>query len=133
MKQHLPAMLAISSLIALASTITAQAADSAAPSQPQTAEAVTPSAEIEEIIITARRREENLQVVPETVNVVTGQEVEKYDVLQFQDIQKLVPGLTLASDTTGYLNTASMRGVSYNETQAVPPTVNFYLNDAPVD
>jgi iron complex outermembrane receptor protein len=133
MKQHLSAMLACSSLIALASTITAHAADSAAPSLQQTAEVATPDEGLEEIIITARRKAENLQDVPETVSVVTAKSLEDFNIFSFQDIQKLVPGLTLSADTTGYLNNVSMRGVTYMETQNLPPTTTIYLNDTPVD
>jgi iron complex outermembrane receptor protein len=129
MKQHRYAMLTSSSILALASAITAHAADGNGP----TSSEGTASDIIEEIIITAERRPERLQDAPVSVDVVTSQDIEKYNVFQFEDIQKLVPGLQLLNVGNGFATTASMRGVTYDENQAVPPTVSFYLNDAPVD
>lgn len=81
-----------------------------------------------EIIVTARRKEENLLDVPESVAVVSAQQVEKYNVLRMTDVQKLIPGLTL-SDSGGYGQNTSMRGITFDQVQALPQTVAFYLND----
>lgn len=86
--------------------------------------------QLEEIIITARRKQENLQDVPETVDVVSSVDVEKYNILTMLDVQKLVPGVTL-TDGHGFDQTASMRGIDYNQVQAARATVAFYLNDVP--
>jgi iron complex outermembrane receptor protein len=107
------------------------AISAAFPSAAQTVPA-TPTAGGEEtlgeIVVTARRRSENLQNVPGTINVVTAQDVQKFNIVTMVDTQKLVPGLSL-SDGGGFAQTASMRGVSYNQIQAAPDTVAFYLND----
>jgi iron complex outermembrane receptor protein len=91
MKQGLPVVLASSSILAFAATTSAHAADSNAPPPSQSAAADT----LEEIVVTALRKEELLQDVSASVDVVTSQELEKYNILQFQDIQKVVPGLQL--------------------------------------
>ncbi|MFC4595760.1 TonB-dependent receptor [Sphingobium tyrosinilyticum] len=83
-----------------------------------------------DIIVTARRRNESLQDVPQTVNAVTGAEVEKLNLTKFEDIESLVPGLTLEGGNDGFTTTASIRGVGYDSTTGAPPTVEFYLNDA---
>jgi iron complex outermembrane receptor protein len=129
MKRRLSAMLACSSIFALASTITAHAAAADAPTPRESVE----SDKLEEVVITAQRKEELLQDAPLSVDVVTSEDIQKYNIINFQDITKVVPGLQLVNAGNGYLTEASMRGVSYNEDQAVPPTVSFYLNDSPVD
>ncbi len=86
---------------------------------------------VEEVIVTARRRDEVLQEVPMTVNVITGEEAEKLNLRKVEDLQFVVPGLTLAEDPIA--PNASMRGVRFDTfASGFNPTVEFYLNDAPV-
>ena len=89
-----------------------------------------PSDALSEIIVTARRKEELLIDVPETVDVVTAETVQKLNILNFQDMQSIVPGLTMNADPGGLNDTVSMRGVTYTiYSQDVLPTVALYLND----
>lgn len=88
---------------------------------------------VEEIVVTARRRDESLQDIPQTVNAVTSESIEKLNLLKFEDVQAVVPGLTLASNNTGFGAAASMRGVSFEAQTLTSPTVEFYLNDAPAE
>ncbi|MDE0006467.1 MAG: TonB-dependent receptor [Rhodospirillaceae bacterium] len=48
---------------------------------------------LEEIVVTATKRTENLQDVPISVGVVTGEFVEKFDIVDLGDFQSYVPGL----------------------------------------
>lgn len=123
-------VLAGSSLLAFASAAGAQTA-STTPEAAHTGENETGMA-LNEIIVTARRRDESLQDVPQTVDAVTAEEIQKLSVLKFEDLSTIVPGLTLASGNTGYNATASMRGVTYNVTSQANPTVALYINDAPI-
>src|SRR5580692_3583679 len=85
---------------------------------------------LSEIIVTARRKEELLIDVPETVDVVTAETVQKLNILNFPDMQSIVPGLTMNADPGGLNDTVSMRGVTYTVySQDVLPTVALYLND----
>ena len=89
---------------------------------------------IGEVIVSARRRSETLQDVPQTVNVVTEKALQDYVIIDFEDISQLVPGLTLEGGTTGYQSSASVRGVRFQiESQASGPTTQFYVNEAPVE
>ncbi len=86
---------------------------------------------VEEVIVTARRRDEMLQEIPMTVNVVTGEEVEKLNLRKVEDLKYVIPGLTLSEDPIA--PNASMRGVRFDTfASGYNPTVEFYLNDAPV-
>src|ERR1700743_2817903 len=117
------------SLLVLASAAT-QAGAAAAASAPAARPGGDPT--LGEIVVTARRRSESLQEVPQTVNAVTADTLQKLSIKQFQDIQAVVPGLALTPSATGFQNTASLRGISFDVTSGAQPTVGFYLNDAPV-
>jgi iron complex outermembrane receptor protein len=113
------------SLLAIAAAVGAQISPSAG------AQATSNEAgeRLEEIIVTARRVAEK-EDVPQTVDVVTADTVQKLNMLNFQDIQSIVPGLTIGVDPGGIDDTVSMRGVSYSIFSHNPlPTVALYLND----
>lgn len=88
---------------------------------------------LEEIVITARRKDESLQDVPQTVNAVSADKFQELNILNFEDMQSVVPGVTLSSESNGYSTTASMRGIDFRVEAQSSASVEFYLNDAPVE
>jgi iron complex outermembrane receptor protein len=70
------------------------------------------STQLKEIIVTAQKREENLQNVPIAVAVVTGSTLDKLGVDSTTDLSIAVPGLYM-TDTFGRL-TMSLRGIGTN-------------------
>jgi iron complex outermembrane recepter protein len=115
-------MLTSASVLALSNTAWGQAAEGGGPQV----------AGLEEIIVTARRKEERLQDVPSTVNVVTGDSIEKLNIHDFTDIQTLMPGLNLFG-TNPVNTTASVRGITFNQvTSGSNGVIEFYLNDSPL-
>jgi iron complex outermembrane receptor protein len=66
------------------------------------------------------------------VNAVSSADIEKLNFQQFTDVQTVVPGLTMSSGATGYTTAASIRGASFQVESSASPTVEFYLNDAPI-
>jgi iron complex outermembrane receptor protein len=95
-------------------------------------EAASQGVTLSEIVVTARRRSENLQQTPLVVNAVTAEALQKLKIQQFQDVQSVVPGLTLQQGSSGIEAAASLRGVTFNVKTGARPTVAMYLNDAPV-
>ena len=99
----------------------------------QQAPAATPEeagGQLDEIVVTARRKEELLLDVPETVDVVGADTIQKLNLLNFQDLQSVVPGLSMNADPGGLNDTVSMRGLTYTiYSQDVLPTVALYLNE----
>ncbi|MCK9564038.1 MAG: TonB-dependent receptor [Bacteroidales bacterium] len=86
---------------------------------------------LEEIVVTARRRDEGLQDVPLTVNVVTSEALEDLNVRRLEDLKTLVAGLTLSEDAIA--PNASIRGVRFDSfASGFNSTVEFYLNDSPI-
>ncbi|WP_375194158.1 TonB-dependent receptor [Sphingobium sp.] len=97
---------------------------------PLAAEAqTTPEADI---IVTATRREEKLQDVPMSVNVATGEQIQKFNIFDAKDVQQLAPGLEL-TNTTGRNNTTTLRGITFDPDQGTAPAVRVYYNEIPTD
>lgn len=86
---------------------------------------------IEEIVVTARRKSENIQQVPTTDIAVTAEALHNANIINFRDLSSVVPGLQLNEANDGVLDTFALRGVTYNPTAQAQPSVAFYLNDAP--
>jgi len=125
-----------SGIYALLAGVSLLATASAAAAQPATAELAATAANestLGEIVVTARRRAESLQEVPQVVNAVTADTLDKLNIRRFDDVQAVVPGLTLASNATGYQSGASLRGVTFDVVSAADATVAMYFNDAPVE
>jgi len=111
----------------LASSIVAVTAGNIAPVMAQS----DSMAALEEIVVTARRRDESLQDVPLTVNAVGSQQIADLNIREFEDLEGVVAGLTLATDSLA--PNASLRGVKYDTfASGNNATVEFYFNDAPM-
>ncbi|GAB3101103.1 TonB-dependent receptor plug domain-containing protein [Aestuariicella hydrocarbonica] len=87
-----------------------------------------PTLTMEEIIVSARRKDESVQDVPLTVNGVTGQKIADLNIRKLEDLQSVVPGLTMEEDTIS--PAASMRGIRFDSFANVPLSVEFYMNEA---
>lgn len=77
---------------------------------PNTAQTQTPT-RLDEIVVTAQKREERLQDVPLSVSAVTGAEIAAKGVTSLEDLQYSVPGLSMAAFGPGQEN-VQIRGVS---------------------
>lgn len=56
------------------------------------------AATLEEIVVYARKTEENRQTVPISMVVNTGEQLEAAQIVDFQDLTKVTPGLTITSE-----------------------------------
>lgn len=89
---------------------------------------------ITEVVVTARRRDESLQDVPQTVNAVSSETIQKLRINNAADIAQIVPGVSIegsSSGSGGFGSSSSIRGVPTFLTSNASPVVQFYLNDAP--
>lgn len=87
---------------------------------------------LEEIVVTATKRQERMQDVPQSINVVGGEQLQELSILTFQDIKQLTPGLNL-SRSSGDEQSVSLRGVKMpngNSSNATN-TVDVYFNEVP--
>ncbi|MBY8821906.1 TonB-dependent receptor domain-containing protein [Sphingomonas colocasiae] len=89
------------------------------------------AAEIEsaDIVVTAQKREENLQDVPISISVVGGEKLRQTGASQLTDFGPYVAGLQVDSGGTPGQSTLSLRGIA---PIGASTTVGTYLDDAPV-
>lgn len=71
------------------------------------------SLQIEQIMVTAQKRGEDLQEVPLALSVLSSKELERENLQTFQDIQYSVPNLSMVA-TTPFATTVNMRGIPSN-------------------
>ena len=80
---------------------------------------------LEEIIVTARKREENVLEIPESLTTFTGNMVESANINGLEDIGLLVPNLWMSRRLDGYPNVSIRSLGGFGNTQGV----GFYLDD----
>jgi iron complex outermembrane receptor protein len=90
------------------------------------------SESLAEVIVTARRKNEILQDVPQVVDVVSTAEIQKLNLLSFEDISGVVPGLSIVAPGGGFNDYDTLRGVTFNPSTGTQNSVGFYFNDIPI-
>ena len=90
------------------------------------------SLRLEEIIVTARRREENLQKVPISITELSPQQIRDNNITTLLDVQQLVPSLTVTTGNVGQRDSAnvSIRGQGWGSFGQ--PATAMYLNEVPI-
>lgn len=88
---------------------------------------------IEEVIVTAQKREQSLQDVPSAVSALTADYLEKTNTRKFSDIVKVTPGLYISDTRDGLGQAVSLRGVGIAPfTSNLRPSVTFFVDDVPL-
>jgi iron complex outermembrane receptor protein len=94
------------------------------PADPQSAS----SQELQEVVVTAQRRSENLQKVPISAVARSGDELVSEGIYNSQDLPNLAPGLSIQPSTTG-ATFVNIRGVGLQQTNPASSNgVAFYLD-----
>ena len=85
---------------------------------------------LEEVIVTAQKREESLQDAPLAITAFTADDMERFGSIEFGDIADLAPNFTLRKQTASHSNYAfGVRGVAAGETAlAVDSVIGLYLD-----
>lgn len=86
-------------------------------------------AQLQEVIVTATLRSENVQNVPAALTVLTGPQLNQLGAQNLYDVAALVPGLQLATIGPGF-NVETLRGVSTG-LFSTGATVATYFDEAP--
>ena len=89
------------------------------------------SGHLEEIIVTAQKQAENLQVVPVAVTALSSQAIEDARVTDVRDISALAPGLIVKGQSgSSNLPAMSMRGITTGSTGiTVDAGITMYINN----
>jgi iron complex outermembrane recepter protein len=84
---------------------------------------------LEEIIVTAQKRTENIQDVPAAVTVLSGQQIENSGALNVEGLLALVPTLNFRESVSTIDSSIFLRGVgTINFSIAAEPSVAFVLD-----
>src|SRR5688572_14126834 len=120
----LPSMLLASSALL---TVTATAQTQSTPPPPES------RAQLEEVLVTANRREESLQDVPVSVTALTADVLERSNVRELGDLVNLSPGLVIAYGSQPANFSISMRGIgTFSNGIAVESDVAVVIDDVPI-
>lgn len=122
------------SAIVIATPAAGQAAGNAPVAATESAEpqAAPADNQLSDIVVTANKRQERLIDTPQTINVVNGDQLEKFNATRFEDLQRFVPGLEV--DNGGKRTVSvSLRGVAYDPDSQTNSTVDIYLDEVPFD
>ncbi len=108
------ALLATGALLAASPVL---AADEAAPAPQSGASAETPaSSGVEDIIVTARRRNESVQSIPVSVQAISAATVQARDLTSLEKIAAATPQFTVARASNGAGAQLTLRGIGSNAT-----------------
>lgn len=82
-----------------------------------------------DIVVTAQKREENLQDVPAAISVVSGELLESRGAVNITSLQQLVPSLNFKDSATTLDSSVFLRGVgTINFSIAAEPSVGFVVD-----
>lgn len=84
--------------------------------------------EMESLTVTAQKREENVQDVPLSIDVFSGDQIEEFGARDVKDLVDLSPNLFIKSNTAE--NLIVIRGVSTFKSALFSPA-GFYIDDVP--
>jgi iron complex outermembrane recepter protein len=91
--------------------------------------AIAQGSELEEIHVFAQKRNESLQSVPIAVTAVNPTDVSNLRLTTTNDLQQIVPNLTIGSVYAGVVPQITMRGVGVNDgVQTTAPSVGTYID-----
>jgi iron complex outermembrane receptor protein len=114
--------------VALAQEASAGTQSAEAAAQDASASSAADGAGIEEIVVTAQRREENLQDVPLSITAITGEELREADIRDVTRLEQTVPGLRVGR--SGAAARPAIRGVYTEAIQAnADPRIGFYIDE----
>src|SRR6185437_885849 len=135
MSAHMPKATRLSRRAAryalLATTVLGSAPVALAQDQP----ASTPAGQIEEIVVTAQKRAENMQTVPVSIQAFSGKKLEQMNATEFADYAKFLPSIvyqTIApNQTTVYMRGIATAGGQDGNHSASQPLVGIYFDEQP--
>ncbi|MDB6062517.1 MAG: hypothetical protein JWM78_2620 [Verrucomicrobiaceae bacterium] len=104
----------------------------AAQTQPQPADHPAAKVKMEEVIVTARKRDENLQTVPVAVTAISAEELREKAISAPSDLQNHTPGLELRPGGGQQRNAVQFFLRGQGTTFGSAPGVVTYFSDAPV-
>lgn len=88
------------------------------------------SAQIEEVVVTAQKREQGVNDVGITINAFTGEQLRDFGVLTAEDVAMMTPGLTVNETAATGVPLYTIRGVGFQDySTAASSTVGIYFDE----
>ena len=85
---------------------------------------------LEEVIVTAQKREENLQDVGIAISAFTGDQLRAFGVVKSFDVAAITPGVHISGNLAGQNTQFSIRGVTQNDFNDIIESPNaVYLDE----
>jgi iron complex outermembrane receptor protein len=87
---------------------------------------------LEEVVVTARYREENIQTTPISITAFTGEELELRSIENLEDIGLVIPNAYFRRNVSNFgpNNTVGLRGLNQIDfSYSFEPTVGIYIDD----
>ncbi|HTL92442.1 MAG TPA: TonB-dependent receptor plug domain-containing protein, partial [Steroidobacteraceae bacterium] len=94
--------------------------------QAATGAGAAPHEGLQEVVVTATRREEELSKVPISVTALTQDAIDRRGIKDINDVVRFTPGVTIDNSGT---NAISIRGIS---SSAGAGTTGIYIDDTPI-
>lgn len=92
-----------------------------------------PANGLEEIVVTAQKREQNLQQVPVSVTALSAEAIANKGITQFENLAQTAPGLTITQGTQRTGNSINLRGIGTSVFSiGVEPAVAVVVDDVPI-
>lgn len=100
---------------------------------PEQVAAEEESGGLEEIVVTAQKREQNMQDVPVSVTALGAEAIENARIADFSDLTRAAPSLTITQTTSAPNNSIILRGIgTFAFSIGVEPSVSVIIDDMPV-
>jgi outer membrane receptor protein involved in Fe transport len=88
------------------------------------------SGSLQEVVVTAQKRSENLKDIPISISAISGYDLQAKQIANYDDIARAVPGVSFNSiGASEGLDNISIRGISSTSGSA---TVGIYLDDVSI-
>jgi len=87
---------------------------------------------LDEVVVTARRRDESLEKVPVSISAISAEQLNERQVRTDSDLQLSVPGLTIRQTQGNNSLTYSIRGQTADTFSGSPSAVVTYFNEVPL-
>ena len=89
-------------------------------------------AQLDEVVVTAQKREQNIQDVPISVGVVDAETLDKNQFSDFREISKLTPSVNFQGGYTPSATNFNIRGIgSYAFEGGIQPSVSLNVDGVP--
>jgi iron complex outermembrane receptor protein len=121
----------LSGVLVVVTSVMFSAAAMAEPAAGAAGTATATTETLENIVVTATRREETVQNVPISINALGAEELAAGGITSIEDVARMTPGLQFAipNGFSAAFTTIAMRGLNTN---TGPPTVGVYLDETTV-